>query len=190
LRLVEFENMSKLTPQQKFQENLNDFFRAVVEIIDEVPSEDRHHFAKPATMDSLRELIGMYDIEVIMSLFINQTQNHWTKIKERDAEIFVQFQLMLGKLPLATKDPDDNTLSNIVTLNIDGRQVVKQDKRDVMWDYLESFVCILIDFVHQTRLPKTKILSTGVKKPVYSRSFIPDFNVLEHAKAWSIDLQF
>jgi hypothetical protein len=179
-----------LTPQQKFKENFNDFFKAIVEIIEDVTVEDREHFAKATVVDSLRELIGIYDNEVIMSLFINQTHIHWTKIKERDASFFTHLQRMLAQLPLPAKDPNDNTFMNIMTLTIDGRQVVKQNKRDLLWDYIESFVCILIAFVHETRLPKTKILPNGTKKPIYLRSFIPTFSVLLYAKAWSIDLTF
>jgi hypothetical protein len=178
----------ELAPRAKFQDNFSDFIDLIISIVESTPDEHKKHFVDAAKVRSLKDLIRMYDVEVIMTLFIKQTESNWVMIKERNIQIFAQLQDMLGKLPI--KDIKDDTFVNIMTLDIDGKPVVPANSRQLMWEYMESFVYILIEYVHTTRLPKTKLTPDGKKRAVYTRSFMPSFNVLDHSKTWSVDLHF
>lgn len=180
--------MNEVTPQEKFKKNINVFFSTIIDIIEEVDEKYKNHFSKKTTIESIQNLMNAYDIEVIMSMFINKTSTDWIGIKNRNINVCKKFQEMLESLPIREKN--NNTLVNIMSLEFDGKQVVSDENREKIWSLFESFVYILVAFVHETREPKTKISADGSQKPVYCKKFIPTFNVIEHAKTWNIELRF
>lgn len=166
--------------KQRFKENLMDFFDINMEIIQEYPDEDNVPYE---SIKTLKNLMNIYDIEVIMNMFINVTQAEWPKIKERDVNVMKMFDLILTKLPVMN-------MQSSMLYSIVSKKIVSEIYIKALWEYIESFVFILIDYVHVMRCPKTRVLEDGKKKPVYTRHFIPTFDILEHCKVWSIDLQF
>lgn len=173
-------------PEVRFKENLDDFFNHLISII---TTHGSSHFVPVESICALRDLLAAYPIDTVMVLFVNNTQQTWNKIKERDPLFFNDFQTVLRQIPVK-EISSSNLLFNIMSAKKDGQFIVSESERDVMWQYCESFVYILVDYIHHTRVPKTRVLPTGKKQAVYSRQFLPSFNIREHSRVWSIDLQF
>lgn len=174
-------NGTSPNPAVRFKENLDGFFTHLKSII---AAHGADRFVSVDAISALRNLLAAYPIETVMGLFINNTQGMWDKIKERNPSFFTDFQTVLQHVPVK-EISGTNLLFNIVK-----DPVVTDAEKTIMWEYCESFVYILVDYVHQMRLPKTRMLPDGTKQPVYMRRFIPQFSMRNHCKVWSIDLQF
>ena len=172
-------------PGVRFKENLTEFFTHIITILKAYPDK----FVSVKSVEALQIILGQYQSDAIMPLFINFTQNSWIKIKERDPAFFQSFQSVLSKLPV-TEIANSSMLYDIMTMKNGDSFVVGEEYRNIMWNYCESFVRILVDFVHTTRVPRARILPGGAKQAVYTKQFMPNFSMKEHCKVWSIDLKF
>ena len=172
-------------PTIRFKENLEDFFAHLISITNKHVGK----FVSTKSVEALQALMAEYSIDAIMVLFINYTHGAWLKIKERDPIFFREFQNVLRQIPVK-EISTSNMLFDIMTLVENDQHVVSREDMDVMWQYCESFVHILIDYVHHTRVPKTRIQPNGNKQAVYAKQFLPHFNIREHCKVWSVDLKF
>ena len=177
-------------PEVRFQENINEFFDHVIRIIKEgTASHGTNHFVDHEKINAIKELLGVYDIGIVMVMFTNQTEKNWRKIKERDVSFFLDLQRVFDQVPV--KDLNSkNVLHAIMTQKINSTHLVPDADREVMWQFCESFICILVDFIHNRRKPRTRINTNGVLQPVYTAKFLPAFNIREHCRVWSIDLRF
>ena len=172
-------------PTVRFKENLTDFFNHVISIC----NEHEGKIAPSKGVEALRDLIVEYPTDTVMMLFIDRTHSHWNAIKERDASVFKMIQDVLKAVPI--KDiSNTNMLYDILTLKEGNNYVVSEEDRNIMWEYGEAFASILIDYVHLTRCPKTRKLPNGQSQAVYTKQFLPHFNIRTQAKTWSVDLQF
>ncbi|GAG56044.1 unnamed protein product [marine sediment metagenome] len=177
-------------PEIRFKENIDGFFSHIIQIIkDSIKEHNKNHFVSVESIQSLKDLITLYDTETIMMLFIQHTSNSWKLIKERDPHFFKGFQDVLSKIPIRDLN-QTQFMFNLVTLKDDDKNIISDDNREVMWQFCESFVYILVDYVHRMRVPRTKLLPNGEKKAVYTLKFLGYFNIREHCKTWSIDLVF
>lgn len=172
-------------PTERFKRNLNDFFTHVISIVKERPDK----FVTVKSVEALRDLLAEYPMDTTMVLFINYTQGNWGMVKERNPAFFQNFQNVLRQIPVR-EISNSNLLHDIMTKSENGKAVVSPEKLNIMWEYCESFIYILVDYVHKTRGPKTRILANGAKQAVYSVQFLPQFNIRDHCKTWSIDLVF
>jgi hypothetical protein len=103
--------------------------------------------------------------------------------------VFKSIQDVLKNIPVK-EITGSNLLHDIMTLKDGDNFVVSEEDRNVMWQYGESFVYILIDYVHHTRSPKTRRLANGERQAVYCKQFLPFFDIRSHCKTWSVDLSF
>jgi hypothetical protein len=179
---------------QRFSENLEDFFNLIIQLVQEtrVTYPDLLGW-DPEPLRSLYKLMKVYKPEDIMRLWVSETHMHWGDIKERKHEFFAVTRSLLEKTNtiLPVKDLNPAILTDMADRKTaEGTYLISRENMDVVWSYWDAFVTILIDHVHTTRKPKTRLLPDGKRQAVYTAKYVPQFDIQGACRVWKVDLRF
>jgi hypothetical protein len=105
--------------------------------------------------------------------------HHWDKIKKRDEDFMAQHAFSIFRI---VPENNVNAFKDAFLKRDDkGQLIIDKEDRDVIWDYLDAFVKIAIQYVHDRREPAFR---NG--KYTYHVRFVDSINTVEHSKKWNI----
>jgi len=168
--------------QVRFKDNLSSFFQHVQKVMNETK------IGEIQTIQAMMNLIECYDIEMIIAMFAMNTHEHWPLVKQRDEIFFTKMDETLSKFPI--KGGNKQILTTIMSQKKNNEFVLSIKDRTIFWDFFDSFIYIMIDFIHSRRVPKKRIDASGNPQPMYGCKFLPQINLNLHSKQWAIDLPF
>lgn len=182
------------TTTQRFSENLEDFFNLIVQLVQEAKATHPDLIGwNPEPIKSLYKLMKVYQPEDIMRMWVSETHMHWGAVKERNIEFFVVTQTLLQKTDTILPVKDLNAAILVEMANRkskEGAFIISRENLDVIWSYWDAFIIILIDHVHTTRKPKTRLLADGRRQAVYTAKYVPQFDIQATCRIWKVDLRF
>lgn len=175
----------------RFSENLDDFFDYLATLVTGVKDPSTFGTAEP--IEALRKVMKVYEIGDIMHLFTKATHMHWAKVKSRDTSFFectrTLLESMMGFIPI--KDLRATLFQDIANAKMaDDTYIVTREAVEVLWQYWDAFIIILIDYVHTMRKPRTEIREGGVRRAIYTAHYMPELDIRAACRTWMVDLRF
>jgi hypothetical protein len=140
-----------------------------------------------------------HDKETVLYEFIEGSNTHWDMIKARDEDFFSKHsKTIFGPLPFEKVEEYVDMFKLLFELkDNEGEYIVNKKQRDVIWDFLDSFVKISIKHVHAKREPvvRTQTDKDGkqTKVPMYLKNYCGKLEVpvfIKHAQKWGVVLKF
>lgn len=179
----------------RFSENLDDFFEYLITLVTSIQDPSKFGTAEP--IEALRKVMKMYEIGNIMHIFTVTTHMHWAKVKSRDTSFFectcTLIENMVNFIPIKDLRPTlflDIASAKQMTSGGEEAYIVPREAVDVLWQYWDAFVIILIDYVHTMRKPRTEIRENGARRAIYTAHYLPDFDIRAACRTWMVDLRF
>lgn len=131
--------------------------------------------------------LEQYDPTKLIEIFINHSYEHWSKIKHRDENFFINNANAIFKyLPIDTNNINAFKIF-FTAMGDDGDYIIIQEDRDAIWDIFDSLIKICIKYIHRVRGVKLIETDRGLR-PVYKTKKFPDIKVREQANIWGIEL--
>lgn len=177
--------MTSISPEDKFVKNIQDFMNFGESLLTECYEKkittlnpNGISYAIIFVNEKIKEKGNKWMVEE----FIKKTYVDWNKMKKKDHEYFMKKLPEL--LPILKQSHTDELCKLFVGKDKTGKEYVSDDDRDCLWEYMNSFIKITINYVHYNRKPiKTE---DGFK---YSQSFLSDFKVKDNAKLFEMELK-
>lgn len=131
--------------------------------------------------------LSTYDPIKLIDIFIKHSYTHWSKIKDRDENFFINnAHVIFQHLPVDSSNI--NAFKVFFTeVNSDGSYVIEQEDRDAIWNMFDSLVKICVKYIHKVRGVKLVKTEKGLR-PTYISKKYPNIKVREQAKLWEIKL--
>lgn len=112
---------------------------------------------------------------------------HWDKINERDEKFMEENAFAIFRIVPAGNVNEFRKIFQ--SKNDKGEYIVGKEDRDIIWDYLETFVRISLRYIHDEREPYS-IMVDGKKKFNYHVKYVRDIDLTYHGKKWEIQEKF
>ena len=118
--------------------------------------------------------------DTILDKFIERSVDYWDIILSKREDMLLSSILIIFRdLP----EEQVQSVSNLFSAkDSKGNSLITNDKREVIWNYVWSFVKIAIKHVHCTRQPLVN--EQGIKK--YTVDYFPGISVKNNAEKWQI----
>lgn len=113
----------------------------------------------------------------IISNFINESYNYWNEIASKDENFLV------NHCDIIFSGVSKEYIEKFKQLFINKK--INSEDKNILWDYLFSFVKISISYIHESRSPK--IIDD---KPAYSNKNFPDVKLQKCSKTWNVELDW
>lgn len=136
--------MSKIPPaEERFYGNLKGFFDLTKDILDDLYTSKKYTEIPPALVDIAWGFLCNSDKVQLLENFIKKSHPHWEKIREKDQDFFVSnASCIFGELPT------DKLNSFLKLLTTD---MIGEEQKKNIWNYLSSFVKISIKYLYEKR---------------------------------------
>mgnify|MGYP003150431670 CR=1 FL=1 len=187
-----------VSTEERFKQN----FLTLVEICEEMVEDGNslgHSQLTPLMFSVIRIVVGRLEGKFLLERFIRKTHQHWGKIKEKDLEYFKTkgielFNMAEEKGIDGMVDSDEKGITSGLSLShissfkellsikykdSAGNEVsiFDDDRVDMTWRILHSFVKQSISYIHETR---------AMVDGEYTKDYFPNINVKENAQQWNI----
>jgi hypothetical protein len=178
----------------RFKENTIDFIDFLADVVREV-KQSYNIDAQPENLDFTCIFIKAFDKDALVDNFIYGSRNNWDYIFKQDESYFIKdFADIFKFVDLPEKEVYIQQLVEVLTMKKDNYKVLPNDPhydpfvvgkkdRDIVWDYLYSFVKISIQYLHAMGQPVEQDGRVTYIKPLYK-----DIDVQEAAKKWGVKL--
>lgn len=114
---------------------------------------------------------------------IKQPYN-WDKIKERDEKFMAENAHTIFTAIPAEKIAIFRDI--LLKKGPDGKYIVSDADREMIWKYLEALVKISLHYVHESRDPFVMIKPDGNREYKYKKKFMINIDIQYHGNKWDI----
>ena len=180
---------SDLKHEDRFFSNMMDFTNYLLDLVERI-NKNGHDQIRPSDIQIGSVILENFDRKELIEKFIAKSHMYWDKFFEKEDEYMISNAgVIFSTLP----DKYVSIFKEIFTLaDREGRLIVDQDDRDIIWAFLHPFIKISINYIHNKQEPYTN--TDGKRR--YKERFtirdepVPDLNVSLHARKWGIKLFF
>ena len=165
-------------PKERFKTNLISF----VQHMGGTMKEFLPNNVNPLIMSMVLSVVRNASSDLMMDKFIERSKCYWDAIYNKEEKTLLDSILILFKdLP----EDQVKSMSNLFTAkDANGLSVITQEKKDVIWNYVWSFIKISIKHIHITRQPK--INDRGVRS--YTVEYFKEISIRINAEKWKIQV--
>lgn len=181
---------------QKYCENLLAFSDLLKNVI-EICIEEEVTTLGVAVIDEFKKKVQEIDIGPTILQFVKVSAGDgsftvWKKIKKREEKYFKKNILTLVEPEY--QDKIRPYIDLIDAVDEDGDLIINEDYRQVIWEYMESFVSLALKYVHALKSPALKKdEDADTLKKVYTKKIpidIPNKDILAMAKLFKVDFEW
>lgn len=183
----------------KYKENLISFADVIKSII-EICIEEEATTLSVVVIEEFKSKVKEIDINktdyilefIGVSHFSDRNEFLvWQKIKNREEEYFKENIISLIREEHRGKIKPYIDLIDAV--DSDGDPIVDKDFRNVIWEYMDSFVSLALKYLHAKRAPALKKDEDGEMKKVYTKKVLPKIknkDILKMARLFNVELEW
>jgi len=165
--------------QDRFMCNIDDLIDIVKKRLTET-AERGYDVLSPTLIAFAGRVITNLSPHKVIGIFISNSHMHWSRIRERNEEFFLENAAGIFKdLPLSESIDAFQRLFRLRDEN--GELVLSQEHRDELWDAFTALVRISINYIHDERL----YTADG-----YKYEFFPEIDLEKEAKLWNVKLNY
>ena len=120
-------------------------------------------------------------IETLES-FIKRSEKYWSEqIKNREESFFIDHSTDI----FSYFGKEVNVFKKMFL----DEDVLTSEDKEIMWDYVDSFVRQSIKYIHERRIPKS-VLHENKYQQAYSREFMKEIKLSKHSMLWGVELKW
>jgi hypothetical protein len=173
------------SPAYKFKENSVDFIEFLTDVVREL-KQSYNIRAKPEDLEFTCLFIKAFNMDALIDSFIYGSRTQWDHILAKNESYFTKdFGEIFKFLEVPNKDDYINQLLEVLTTKkSDGKSYIVGNKdREIVWNYLHSFVKLSIQYFHEQSGPTIQNNKTVYTKPMYT-----DIDIQSEATKWGVKL--
>lgn len=184
---------AELAAVDKFAANVKSFIEYLRDLFQDC-KESGHQIVPDILLEMGIQVVEGYSTRDLIESLIETSYEHWRHIHERNDLYFNQ---NLDSVFAGLKMQNVKLFEKLLTTRDSKDQLVVSDQdRENIWDYLNSFVKLALQFIHETRQPVILITvdSNGqpitvdgklTQKPCYIRQYMENINLADCFKMFN-----
>lgn len=175
-----------LSPPERFKSNVIDLVDFCKGLILRLKKE-KYNVTEPQILEIGILVLNTYDDTNLIEDFINGSHIYWDQIYNKNEEFFIQHSKSIFKdLPAQSVQMFIDIFNLKTPYNT---PAIKQDDRDVIWEFFETFVCISLNYIHEKRGPKLTE-KEGQMVKTYTREYLSTIKLQKLSKQWKLELKW
>ncbi len=173
-------------PVDRFCVNMNDMAQLAAELLQK--ANGLGCFIVDPTLVALGlQALETYDRTMLITRFIDYSVEYWDQIKERNQNFIEQnIDSIFSNLPMGDVKAFHQLFK---ATNAKGDPIIDNNDREDIWQYMDAFVMICLDYIHWERIPDV-IERNDEKMAIYRRHFMDNIKLERHCKTWGYQRVF